>query len=62
MKRIKDFLRFALYLAAICLFIFLVMAVFFWAFGPFMAACFDFTEDWTLEEKMQLWEAIRNPY
>ena len=62
MKRIKEFLHFALFLTAICFFISLVMAVFFWAFGPYMAACFDFTEDWTVEEKALLGDAIENPY
>ena len=62
MKRIKDVLRTTLFLAAFLFFFGLVFAVFFWAFGPYLASCFDFLEDWTIEEKMQLWEAIRNPY
>ncbi len=62
MKQIKDFLHFALLLAAIGFFMFLVMAVFVWVFGPYMASCFDFLEDWTIEEKAWLGEAIRNPY
>lgn len=62
MKRIKDFLHFALLLAAIGFFVFLATAVFFWAFGPYLAACFDFTENWTVEEKAMLGDAIENPY
>ena len=61
MKRIKDILDIARLLAVMffCIGLFVLL---FWAFSPYLAACFDFTEDWTLEEKMQLWEAIRNPY
>ncbi len=62
MKQIKDFLRAALLLAAICFFCALATVVFFRAFGPCLAACFDFTEDWTVEEKAQLGDAIENPY
>ena len=61
MKRIKDFLHAALLLGAFLFFFGLVLTVFFWAFGPYMAACFDFTENWTVEEKAQLGDAIENP-
>ena len=61
MKRIKDFLHAALLLAAVLFFCGLVMVVFFRAFGPYLASCFDFTENWTVEEKAQLGDAIENP-
>lgn len=61
MKRIKDFLRAALFLAAVCFFSALFFIVFIWTFGPYLASCFDFTENWTVEEKAQLGEAIENP-
>ena len=60
MKRIKDFLHFALLLAAIGFFVFLAAAVFVWVFGPYMAACFEFTKDWTIEEIAILGDAIEN--
>ncbi len=62
MKRIKDFLHAALLLAVIGFFVCLVTVVFFRAFGPYLASCFDFTENWTVEEKALLGDAIENPY
>ncbi|MBQ6108830.1 MAG: hypothetical protein IJK97_11525 [Thermoguttaceae bacterium] len=62
MKRIKDFLHAALLLAAVLFFCGAVTVVFFRAFGPYLATCFDFLEDWTIEEKAWLGDAIRNPY
>ena len=62
MKRIKYVLHFALFMVASFFFISLFLIVFVWAFGPYMAACFDFTEGWTLEDFMWLGEAFRNPY
>lgn len=62
MMKFKDFLNLALFLAAICFFISLFFIVFIWAFGPYMAACFEFTKDWTVEEIAILGDAIENPY
>ena len=62
MKRIKDFLHAALLLAVIGFFVCLVTVVFFRAFGPYLANCFDFLEYWTIEEKAWLGDAIENPY
>ena len=61
MTRIKDFLRTALLLATMLFFCGAVTVIFFRAFSPYLAACFDFTENWTVEEKAQLGDAIENP-
>ena len=62
MRHIKEVLHAALLLAAFLFFFGLVLTVLFRAFGPYMAACFDVTENWTVEEKAQLGDAIENPY
>ena len=62
MKQIKDVLHTALLLTAIGFFVCLLTIAFIWAFGPYMAACFEFTKDWTIEEIAILGDAIENPY